>query len=190
MNDRPVAVLLRAVNVAGQRLVMADFKAVLAELGFPDARTVVATGNAVIVAPRADAALEARIEAGLKAAFGDTPDVFARDAGQLAAVLAANPFQEMAKTAPHHLVVMFLRGDPDAAAIAALQAKITGPEQVAAGPGCLFAAYPQDIGHSKLTGSLIERTLKLRGTARNWNTVRKLAELCGARGTAADGTSL
>lgn len=180
MSDRPVAVLLRAVNIAGRRLVMADFKAVLADLGFQDVRTVVATGNAVISAPRADAALEARIEAGLKAAFEDTPDVLVRDGEQFAAILAANPFPEMARDAPHHLVVMFLRGEPDPAAVEALRAKIKGPEEVAAGPGCLYARYPDDIGHSKLTGAVIERALKLRGTARNWNTVAKLAHLLGA----------
>ncbi|MDB5452474.1 MAG: hypothetical protein JWO33_1052, partial [Caulobacteraceae bacterium] len=34
---------------------------------------------------------------------------------------------------------------------------------------------PVDIGHSKLTSSLIERRLALAGTARNWNTVLKIA---------------
>ncbi|CAN7353872.1 DUF1697 domain-containing protein [Phenylobacterium sp. LjRoot225] len=177
MSQRAVGVLLRAVNVAGRRLAMADLKAALTAAGFEGVHTLGATGNAVVRAPAADATLEARLEAGLKAAFGATPDVLVRDAEQLQAVVAANPFTKMAEEAPHHLVVMFLRGEPAPALVEALRAKIKGPEEVAAGPACLYARYPDDIGHSKLTGAVIERTLKLCGTARNWNTVTKLAAL-------------
>ena len=177
MSERAVAVLLRAVNLAGRRLAMADFKAALAKAGLADARTLGASGNAVVSAPAADAKLEARIEAGLKAAFGASPDVFVRDGGQLAAVMSANPFAQMAKDKPQHLLVMFLGAEPEPAAVEALRAKITGPEEIAAGPGCLYASFPEDIGHSKLTSALIERSLKLRGTGRNWNTVAKLAAM-------------
>ena len=168
---------LRAVNVAGVRLVMADFKRALEATGYPDAQTVVATGNAVISARGADAALEAAIEAGLEKTLGASPEVFVRDGAALAAIVAGNPFPKMAAEDPSHLVVVFLKGEAGKAEVEALRAKIQGPEEVAAGPRCLYASYPVDIGHSKLTAAMIERALKLRGTARNWNTVRKMAEL-------------
>jgi uncharacterized protein (DUF1697 family) len=176
---KPVAVLLRAVNLAGRRLVMADFKAALESLGYPGAQTVVATGNAVIAAKAADAALETTLQAGLARELGQAPDVFVRDGAQLAAIMRANPFQAMAQDNPSHMVVMFLKGDPDPAAVEALRGKIKGPEEVAVGPGCLYATYPEDIGHSKLTGAMMERALKLSGTTRNWNTVVKLARMTG-----------
>jgi uncharacterized protein (DUF1697 family) len=175
----PVAVLLRAVNLAGRRLAMAEFRSALETLGHPGAQTVVATGNAVIQAKAADAALEEKLEAGLGREPGQVTDVFVRDGAQLAAIVKANPFPKMAEDDPSHLVVVFLKGEPDAEAIEALKGKIRGPEEVAAGLGCLYASYPDDIGHSKLTAAVIERTLKLRGTARNWNTVLKLAALTG-----------
>jgi uncharacterized protein (DUF1697 family) len=43
----------------------------------------------------------------------------------------------------------------------------------------LYAVYPAGIGKSKLTHALIERTLGLRVTGRNWNTMLKLAALAG-----------
>ena len=174
---KKVGVFLRAINLAGKRLIMADFKRALADAGHPDAQTVVATGNAVIAAKAADAALEAKIEKGLETTLGQSTEVFVRDGEALAAIVAGNPFPKMAKDDPSHLVVVFLRGEPQAAAVEALRGKIKGPEEVAAGPGCLYASYPADIGHSKLTAAMIERALKLRGTARNWNTVTKMAEL-------------
>lgn len=174
---KKVGVFLRAINLAGRRLVMADFKRALADAGHADAQTVVATGNAVIVARAADTALEAKIEKGLETTLGQSTEVFVRDGKTLATIVAGNPFPAMARDDPSHLVVVFLKGEPEAAAVDALRAKIKGPEEVAAGPGCLYASYPDDIGHSKLTAALIERALKLRGTARNWNTVTKMADL-------------
>jgi uncharacterized protein (DUF1697 family) len=174
---KKVGVFLRAINLSGRRLLMTDFKRALAEAGYPDAQTVVATGNAVIVAKAADAALEARIEKGLEATLGQSTDVFVRAGAELAAIVAANPFPDMARDNPSHLVVVFLKGEPQAAAVEALRARIKGPEEVEAGPGCLYARYPDDIGHSKLTAAMIERALRLRGTARNWNTVLKVTEL-------------
>jgi uncharacterized protein (DUF1697 family) len=174
---KKVGVFLRAINLSGRRLLMADFKRTLEAAGYPNAQTVVATGNAVIRAPAAGPALEARIEKALAATLGQSTDVFTRDGAQLAAIVHANPFPKMAAEDPSHLVVVFLNGEPAAEAIEALRGKIKGPEEVAAGPACLYASYPDDIGHSKLTAAMIERALKLRGTARNWNTVLKMAEL-------------
>jgi uncharacterized protein (DUF1697 family) len=173
-----LAVLLRAINVGGAgKLAMADLKAALADLGCAQPRTLGAAGSAVVEAGDDPAALEARIEADLKARFGLASEVFVRDHAALAATLAANPFHDMARDDPSHLLVLFLKSDPAPADVEALRGKIQGPEQVAAGPACLYAAYPAGIGTSKLTGAIIERALKLKGTGRNWNTVTKLNEL-------------
>ena len=53
-------------------------------------------------------------------------------------------------------------------------------EEVARGKGRhLYLYYPDGMGTSKLTNAVIERVLGTRGTARNWNTVMKLASLAG-----------
>jgi uncharacterized protein (DUF1697 family) len=175
-----VAVFLRAVNLAGRRLVMADFTRALAAIGYPDARTVVATGNAVIVAEAADAALEAAIEAGLTKELGQSTEVFVRDAAQLLAIVKANPFREMARDDPSHLVVVLLKGEASEEKVRALRGKVRGREEVFAGVGCLYASYPDGIGESKLTAAVIERALGCRGTARNWNTIAKMTALTAA----------
>lgn len=175
-----VAILLRAVNVAGRRLAMADFKRALTALGHGEPETVAATGNAVAtVAGEAGPALETTLEAGLERELGGANEVFVRTGAELAAIVAGNPFPQMAVDDPSHLVVVFLKGEPTAEGLAALRAKIVGRESVEAGPGCLYASYPDDIGHSKLTMAVIERALKRRATGRNWNTVTKLAALTG-----------
>jgi uncharacterized protein (DUF1697 family) len=63
--------------------------------------------------------------------------------------------------------------------LAALRATIRGPETVELDGRQLYAVYPAGQGTSKLTNALIESKLQTRGTARNWNTVLKLAALAG-----------
>ncbi|MDB5475402.1 MAG: hypothetical protein JWP49_913 [Phenylobacterium sp.] len=175
---RRLAVLLRAVNVGGTgKLPMADLRAALADLGYDAPATLGAAGSAVIATAARPAAVETALEADLKARFALTTDAFVRTHAELAAILATNPFAAMAEDKPSGLLVLFLKGEPTAAGVAALRAKIVGPEQVAAGPGCLYIAYGAGLGTSKLTGQVIERAIGLRGTGRNWNTVGKLAEL-------------
>ena len=178
MSSQRLAVLLRAVNVGGTgKLPMADLKALLADLGYEDPKTLGAAGSAVIATTVKPAKVEAAVEAALKAQFGLTTDAFVRTHAQLAAVLKANPFAAMARDKPAGLIVSFLKGEARAADIAALRGKISGAEEVEAGPGCLYIAYGAGLGTSKLTGQVVERALALRGTGRNWNTVGKLAEL-------------
>lgn len=173
-----LAVLLRAVNVGGTgKLPMADLKAALADLGYDDPKTLGAAGSAVIATTAKPAAVETALEAALQARFGLTTEVFARTHAELAQVLKAGAFPTMARDAPSGLLVLFLKGEPTAAGVAALRAKIVGPEEVEAGPGCLYIAYGAGLGTTKLTGQIIERAIGLRGTGRNWNTVGKLAEL-------------
>ena len=51
------------------------------------------------------------------------------------------------------------------------------PERAAVGGREVWLYYPAGAGTSKLINEVIERKLGVRGTARNWNTVSKLAAL-------------
>lgn len=167
------AALLRAVNVGGRKLAMADLKRVIAGLGWADPQTLLASGNAVFGASGGDAAVAAALERALADELGFRTEAMVRDHAELAAVLEANPFPQMAKEDPSHLVVLFCKGQPEAAKAAAIP--IPGRERIAVGERCLYIAYPDGIGRSKLTG--IDRAIGMSGTARNWNTVAKLADL-------------
>ncbi|MBV8727992.1 MAG: hypothetical protein JO233_09405, partial [Candidatus Eremiobacteraeota bacterium] len=37
-----------------------------------------------------------------------------------------------------------------------------------------YVMYPEGMGRSKLSSTVVERILRTSGTARNWNTVTKL----------------
>jgi uncharacterized protein (DUF1697 family) len=170
--------LLRAVNVGGRgKVAMADLRAILADLGWETPQSVVQSGNLVFRSQPTGAALEALLETEAEARLGLATDFLVRTASEWTDIIGANPYRAMAKDDPSHLLVMPLKADPDAAGLEALRSGIAGRESIEAVGRELYIAYPDGIGTSKLTGAVIERRVKTRGTARNWNTVTKLATL-------------
>ena len=174
--------LLRGINVGGNKLVaMADLRALVARLGFADVRTLLQSGNLVFRSDRrSPAQLERVLEAETTQRLGLEAAYFVRTAGEWHAVVARNPFRAEAARDPARLAVMVLKDAPAARAVAALRAAITGREAVRAAGRHLYAVYPDGMGRSRLTHTLIEKLLGTRATGRNWNTVRKLAELAAA----------
>jgi uncharacterized protein (DUF1697 family) len=171
--------LLRAVNVGGRKPVaMAALRAWLAGLGFEEPRTLLQSGNVVFRGRRLTGArLERLLETEAAKTLGVETDFLVRTAEEWAGVIARNPFTAEAARDPAHLATVFLKDAPSAAQVAALRAAIVGREVVRASGREAFIVYPDGMGRSKLTLPLIERKLGSRGTARNWNTVLKLAAL-------------
>ncbi len=172
----PYIALLRAVNVGGKtKIGMADLRALLAELGLAEPRSLLQSGNLLFRSEgRTAAELESLLATETAKRLGLKTDFFVRTAAEWDAVVASNPFPREAESDPGHLVVMALKAAPEAAAVAALQATIVGRETVRAVGRQAYLVYPDGIGESKLTIQRIEKALGTRGTGRNWNTTLKL----------------
>jgi uncharacterized protein (DUF1697 family) len=174
--------LLRAVNLgAHNKVAMADLRALAERLGFDQPRTLLQSGNLVFRAARpTGAALERALEVEAAKRLAVDTAFFVRTAAEWSALVAANPFPDEAVRDPGHLLLFCLKQQPGADAYAALRAAIKGRERVEGDGRQAYIVYPDGVGTSKLTIALIERKLGTAGTGRNWNTVRKLAELAGA----------
>jgi uncharacterized protein (DUF1697 family) len=175
---RRVAALLRAVNVGGGKLLMADLRRLRAGLGYEAPETLLASGNAVFGTAEPAAQVERALQAALATDLGFRTDVFVRDHAELVQVMAANPFADFAREQPSRLMAVFLAGDPPQD-LSALERLATLGERIARGPRCLYIAYPEGAGRSKLAGG---RTEASKGTARNWNTVTRLRDLTAEQG--------
>jgi len=176
--------LLRAVNVAGHQMVaMADLRDLVTRQKFADVRSLLHSGNLVFRCAdpkdrRTAADIERLLEAAAEKRFGFRTDFFVRTAAELAAIIARNPFRKEAERDPAHLVAMFLKNALAPKHVTALEEAIVGPESFRVQGRLAYIVYPDGIGKSKLTTALIDRKLETRGTARNWNTVLKLAAMC------------
>jgi uncharacterized protein (DUF1697 family) len=172
--------LLRGVNVGGRKPApMADLRRLLADLSFEAPRSLLQSGNLVFRSEPTGAALEALLERECGARLGLSTTIMVRTAAAWRDVIATNPLGDMAEADPSHLVVMALKSSVTAAKVEAVREAIQGRERVEGAERELYIAYPDGIGSSKLTGAIIERRLGVQGTARNWNTVLKLAALAG-----------
>jgi uncharacterized protein (DUF1697 family) len=171
--------LLRAVNVTGHnRVAMADLRRLVTGLGFQDVRSLLQSGNVVFRGDRrATTTLERLLEREAAARLDLQTDFFVRTAAEWTQVVAVNPFRREAARDPGHLVVMFLKAAPSAEQLKALRSVIKAREVVEMQDRQAFIVFPDGIGRSRLTTTLIEKKLGTRGTGRNWNTVLKLGAL-------------
>jgi uncharacterized protein (DUF1697 family) len=159
--------LLRAVNVGGRKLVMAELKALAEGLRLGQARTFIASGNLLFTSPHSEGEVKSALEAALTEHMGKTVGVMVRTAKELTAVAKANPFEA---EPGNRVVAIFLDEAPPKDA--ADQAKNVDDERMALGAREIYVHYPSGQGQSKL-----RIPAAINGTARNMNTVRKLAEL-------------
>ena len=86
--------LLRAVNVGGRQLAMADLKAVAEELGLGSPRTYIASGNLLFTSGRSETELKEALEVRLTKHIGKPVAVMIRAADELAEAAASNPFAD------------------------------------------------------------------------------------------------
>ena len=172
-------VLLRAVNVGGSAPVpMPTLRALLTRAGCTRVRTFLQSGNAVVESSRRSPIdVERLLDRDLPARLGVTTEFFVRSAVDWERVIAENPFPREAVEDPAHLLVTFLKTAPSPAGWAALDRAIVGRERTHAGDRVAYVVYPDGIARSRLTAARVEAALGVRGTSRNWNTVRRLADL-------------
>ena len=158
--------LLRAIN-AGIDLPKSDLRRIAAELGLPNPRTYIASGNLLFDGDLPDAEVKHRLEARLTEHTGKPVTLTLRTAEELAAVAAANPFPN----APGNRVyATFLDTTPPPDALT--NHKHRTVEEIALGTREIYVHYPEGMGRSRLVIAAASA-----GTARNINTVARLAEM-------------
>jgi uncharacterized protein (DUF1697 family) len=174
----PHIALLRGVNVGGRKVLKDDLLGLAQDLGFDGAKTLLASGNLVLWGKaEADADLERRLEDGLEQRMGLRTEFFVRTPAELKAIIDANPYPHEARSHPNHLLVHFMKAPLPDGDEATLRAAITGPETFTVGTRELYIDYPVDVGHSMLDRDWKKTKRAPLGTARNWNTVLKLAAM-------------
>ena len=160
--------LLRAVNVGGTgKLPMADVRAMCLDAGFTRVETYIASGNVVFESKGAPSKVKAELEARLLAYAKKPVGVVLRTAAEMAAVLKANPFP---KSEPKFTYAIFLDQRPPRDALE--HAVGQSDEEMRLGAREIFVHFPSGMGRSK-------RRIPAgkTGTARNMNTIAKLAEM-------------
>ena len=163
--------LLRAVNVGGTgKLPMTTLAQMCETVGFERVKTYIASGNVVFQSDRSEDQVRSALEDQLHVYAGKSVGVIVRTASEIADVLARNPFAD----APgNRVMALFVDGALPADPLDS----VTGikNEEVRLGQRELFVLYPDGMANTRL-----RIPSEKRGTARNMNTVAKLAEMTEA----------
>lgn len=176
MTGRLVA-LLRGINVGrAKRVAMADLRALVADLGYRDVRTLLNSGNVVFTASgEAPGNAAFRIEEALAARLGVRSRITVVTAGELAAAVAENPLLDVAGD-PSRLLVAFLADPADRPRLEPLLAEDWAPQALALGARVAYLWCPEGVLASRLPEA-VGRLLGDAVTTRNWATVLKLHTL-------------
>jgi uncharacterized protein (DUF1697 family) len=162
--------LLRAVNVGGTgKLPMSDLKGLCERAGFRNVRTYIASGNVVAERDSAEAEAKTALEAKLKAYAGKPVGVIVRTAAEMSEVVANNPFPDRSAS---RTVAIFLDRAPPPDLLKDVKGQAN--EELGLGAREIYIHHPDGIGRSKL-----RIPAGRDGTARNMNTVAKLAAMAG-----------
>lgn len=171
--------LLRAVNVGGRKLPMAELRALCEGLGWRSVETYIQSGNVVFEAHGEAVVLETALERAVAERFGFEAPAMIRSAVEWRALLAANPFPQEAEVEPNRVFIGVPKHNLEAGAAEKIEGKAAAGERVIEAGGALWFYYPQGAGTSKLTPALIDRAAGSAVTARNWRTAGTLSEMLG-----------
>lgn len=167
--------LIRAIGpVTHAKMKMAALRDACAAAGLEDVSTVGNTGNVIFRTGHTLAEARKIVQAAVDGfGLGPANEVFVVKPKDMAAVVAANPFPEVAAERPSELGVCSFHKAPDWAPLHGWD----GPELLAMIGAQLIVAYPKGITASKLN---IEKRLGARMTQRNWTVFAGLSEKAAA----------
>lgn len=173
--------LLRGINVGrGNRLPMAALRELLDGMGATAVRTHLQSGNALFDHdPVGPERLAEELRDRIAGALGLTVPCIVLEASALRGVIQRNPY-DMAVIDPARFLVTFLSGPVDAGRLKDLDPAAFAPDDFRAGEREIYVHCPEGIRKTRLSQALWEKRLGLIATARNWNTVTRLAALADA----------
>ena len=167
--------LFRGINVGGNKIVRMELlREMLGHLGFENVATYIQSGNVVLTSAKPAAEVSMSIESAFAQAFGfsSRPTVRSRDEWQR--VIDEDPFAKV-RSEGNRMHAVFLDEQTSKNAVDQLKA-LAGTEEMVLAEGVLYLYTPDGFGKSKVAESL-DKVLKVPLTARNWNTVLRLAEM-------------
>lgn len=157
---------------------MEELRSALRTIGLADPTTVLQSGNVIFDSDRADEKMLAeQIENAIELAFGFRSKVIMRLGSEIDMLVSDHPFSDAQLEQPKLAHVIFLKEEPAPDRFTELRAAHDGVEEITLQGSELYLFYPDGSGRSRLTGANIEKALGTPGTARNWNTVLRIAEL-------------
>jgi uncharacterized protein (DUF1697 family) len=171
----PYVVLLRGLNVGGRKLAMADLRPALADAGFVNVRTYIASSNILVDSDLGSAAaVEDRVEAVIADRFGSRFVAIARTRDRWAGYAQQDVFADGQDKMVHLCLAKKPIGN---GAVATIEPRCLAGERATVIGDALWIDYGAGVADSKVSPVLLDKAAGSTVTARNRNTVRRLAAM-------------
>ena len=156
---------------------MKDLVEILDEMGFVEINTYIQSGNVVFrSSKKCSSSTATKISKKIMSQHGFEPKVLLLGETELRLAVKNNPFSTDEAKALHFY---FLDAIPESPDLTKLKGLKSDSEEFAL-VGTVFYLYaPDGIGRSRLA-AVVEKSMGVATTARNWNTVNKLISMAGA----------
>ncbi len=176
MSRAKIFAFLRAINVGGHTVTMAELRRHFESLGLTDVETFIASGNVIFSTPAQELpALEGRIETRLRKALGYEVKTFLRTVAELAAIARYRPFPEEQARSAGALCVGFVAEPLGAAAKKALATLQTEIDEFHVHGREVYWICTLKQSESKFSNVRFERAVGIPVTFRGVNTIARLA---------------
>lgn len=178
-----VVAFLRAINVAGRFIKMADLAAHFRALALDDVATYINSGNVLFTTrARSLPRLAASIEDGLEPLLGFRSEVFIRTATEVQAIADTAVFHRTRVPSSGEVNVAFLQAPLAPEQVAVLESLRSGIDDFAHSGSEVYWLCQGNQMDSRFSNAVLERRLRLRCTFRRVSMLARLAEQLRARG--------
>jgi uncharacterized protein (DUF1697 family) len=175
-NMTKYAAFLRGVNVGGVNLKMAEVASALAEAGFANVRTILASGNVLLESSAGVAAVRKKAEATLRERFGYDAWVLVYDIDTVRAVVDGYPFER--EVDGYQSYVTFVADEAvlnELTALAGLGEGAGADEKISRGEGVVYWQVPKGSTLDSTIGKTMGKPrYKSSTTTRNLRTLAKV----------------
>ena len=168
---------LRAINVGGHVVKMDHLRLIFEELNFKNVETFIASGNVIFdTTAKNTRSLEKKIEDALKTRLGYEVATFVRSMPEIASIAQLKPFGDAGLNEEGQvLYIGFMADTPPEACCQKLRSFSTEVEELRVIEREVYWLHRRRLGESALSGSLFEKTLGMKATMRNSNTINRIA---------------
>ena len=168
---------LRALNVGGHTVKMAQLKSIFESMGFADVQTFIASGNVIFNAKSApNSTMERKIETRLRAELGYEVATFIRTESELAALATRMVFSEAELATAHSVYIGMLHKPLSKAAEAALATLNDETATFRYSEREIHFLTRTGMSDSRFSIGKFEKQLGATTTFRNINTIIRLAQ--------------
>lgn len=168
--------LLRAIGPAThKKMTMQQLRDSCHAAGFDDLSTYIESGNLLFKSSLPKTKIHKTL-VNILSNHDLTNVVILRKPSELQSLVVSAPLREAASKRPSHLLTVFFNRRLNQKAISGLLLR-NGPERLEVLNREICIDYVEGVAGLRLTPAVIDKTIGQPGTARNWNTLKKLVDL-------------